>query len=117
MKIPDQGIHRQSYVNKALHKPRLTQGVTTAVLAVCYAPAGILALGVAAAFGLIPAIIPLFIGASAHMVLRYFFRNDHRCMEIYGRYSQLADHYHPHKREKLNAPFERPARVGRGLRL
>jgi len=116
MKNPEQGA-RQSWVNRALHKPRLTQGVTTAVLALCYAPAAMFAMGIAAAFGVIPAIAPLAAGAFAHMVLRYFFRLDHRCLEIYGRYSQLADRYHPHKREKLNAPFERPSKVGRGLRL
>lgn len=60
--------------------------------------------------------IPVGVGMIAHGIVRWLYKKDHRVFEIYARYARYADEYHPHSREKLPPGFERPHKVGRGIR-
>lgn len=108
---------RQSEVNTALMKPRLSKGVSAPVLGYIYAPTALASVLSAAFADWYYAGIPIAMGLLAHAILTWAFKKDHRVLEILGKYSLLADEYHPHARENLPAGLERPVGVGRGIRM
>jgi type IV secretory pathway VirB3-like protein len=108
---------RVSNVNRAITLPRLSNGVSTAALGICWGPAAFVGVMIGTSIGWIYALIPIAIGAIVHSVLRWAFAKDHRIFEIYAKYSIIADEYHPHVRETLPIPFERPIKVGKGVRI
>ena len=57
------------------------------------------------------------ISALIHLLLRWAYKKDHRIFEMYIKYALLSNFYHPNAREKLPPAFERPAKVGRGVRI
>jgi type IV secretory pathway TrbD component len=108
---------RQSEVNHALQAPRLSNGVSTAALGYCWGPGALAAVLTATSVEAYWALVPLALAAAVHAVLRWAYKKDARIFEIYSRYAVLAKSYHPHTRDKLPAGFERPHKVGRGVRL
>ncbi|WP_426172497.1 VirB3 family type IV secretion system protein [Pseudoduganella sp. R-34] len=111
---------RESSVNQALQKPRLSNGISSTAMGVIWGPA-VLAFILIGNSGIskswLWALIPLGIGALAHSVLRWIYRKDPRIFAMYAKYSILSTSYHPDARETLPESFERPAKVGRGLRI
>lgn len=108
---------RISPVNKALLAPRLNNGVTNKALGLCWGPGAFLSFLIASASNLWYAAIPLIISTVAHMALSWAFKKDPRIFSMYTQYAIMAKRYHPDTRENLPAPFERPHKVGRGLRM
>jgi hypothetical protein len=107
---------RESELNPALLLPRLSNGVSSKALGLCWGPA---ALGAVMAGGenLLYAPIPLLIGATVHAVIAWAYRKDPHAFEIYIQYARMAKRYHPDSREHLPPTFERPHRLGRGVRM
>lgn len=108
---------RVSEVNRALSLPRLSYGVTAKALGFCWGPGALIAVFVGTSSSWWWALIPMGISASAHAILRWKFKKEPLWVDIYGRYSIMASEYHPNCRENLPEPFQRPYKVGRGLRL
>lgn len=108
---------RQSEVNHALLAPRLNNGITNKALGLCWGPGAMGALLVATSLTNWHALIPLSISGIAHAALSWAFKKDHHIFDMYGKYALMAKRYHPEAREKLPSPFERPYKVGRGLRM
>jgi len=81
-----------------------------------WGPAAFIAVMVGSDAGWLYACVPMGVGFLTHAIVRWAYRKDHRVFEIYGKYARFADHYHPHSRETLPPGFERPHKVGRGLR-
>lgn len=108
---------RVSVVNKALLAPRLNNGVTNKALGLCWGPGAFIAFLLASEVGMLWAAIPIAISATAHAALSWAFKKDPLIFSMYTQYAIMAKRYHPESREKLPAPFERPHKVGRGLRM
>lgn len=108
---------RVSEVNQALLAPRLNNGVTNKALGLCWGPGALIAMLVASSFNVWYAAIPLGISATVHAALSWAYKKDPRIFEMYGKYAMMAKRYHPETRENLPAPFERPHKVGRGIRM
>lgn len=108
---------RISELNSALSRPRLKAGLSNFSLGLTWGGGGIVILLVGTSVGWHWALLPLSLTILIHLILRWAFRKDHHIFDIYMRYSQLNAEYHPYVREKLAHPFERPQKVGRGLRL
>lgn len=108
---------RESVVNRALILPRLSYGVSSKALAVCWGPNALAAALLGTSVGWLWSLIPVAIGAVLHAFLRWMYAKDARIFEIYSKYSILANNYHPHVRADLPKPFERPQKVGRGIRF
>ena len=108
---------RVSQINRALSLPRLSYGVSAQALGMCWGPAALAVVFVGTSVGWIWSLIPIGYGLIVHAILRWTYRKDYRIFDMYKRYSQLNDEYHPNAREKLPVPFERPYKVGRGLRV
>lgn len=108
---------RVSAVNKALLAPRLNNGVTNKAMGLCWGPGALLAFLIASASTLWYASIPLIVAFAVHAALSWAFKKDPRIFAMYAQYAIMAKRYHPDAREKLPAPFERPHKVGRGLRM
>jgi type IV secretory pathway TrbD component len=108
---------RVSAVNKALLAPRLNNGVTNKALGLCWGPGMFVAFLLATEAGIWYATIPLAMSAVAHAGLSWAFKKDPLIFSMYTQYAIMAKRYHPESREKLPAPFERPHKVGRGLRM
>jgi type IV secretory pathway TrbD component len=108
---------RTSPINRALNIPRLSYGISQKAMGICWGPMALVAVFIGSSNGWIWALIPVVIGALIHSVLRWLYKKDHLIFDIYGKYSVLSNEYHPHVRENLPVPFERPTKVGRGIRL
>lgn len=108
---------RVSQVNRALSLPRLNYGVSSKALGICWGPSALLFVLIGTGGNWYYALIPLGFALIVHAVLMWAYKKDHHAFDIYSRYSTLANEYHPNSRENIPAPFERPAKVGRGLRL
>lgn len=109
---------RTSVVNKALLAPRLNNGVTNKALGLCWGPGAFTAFLLGSSeLGILWAAIPIVISAAAHAALSWAFKKDPLIFSMYMKYAIMAKRYHPESREKLPAPFERPHKVGRGLRM
>jgi len=108
---------RTSVVNKALLAPRLNNGVTNKALGFCWGPGAFIAFLLASEAGIWYAAIPLALSFAAHAALRWAFKKDPLIFSMYTQYAIMAKRYHPESRETLPAPFERPNKVGRGLRM
>jgi type IV secretory pathway TrbD component len=109
---------RQSNVCQALIKPRLSNGVSTQALAICWGPGALAAVLTATSAEVIYyAAIPIVMSLGVHAILRWAYKKDSRVFEIYLRYASLGGAYHPNSRERLPRGFERPHKVGRGVRL
>ena len=108
---------RISVVNKALLAPRLNNGVTNKALGLCWGPGAFIGFLLASELGFLYAAIPLGISALIHAALRWAFKKDPLIFSMYTQYAIMAKRYHPESREQLPAPFERPHKVGRGLRM
>lgn len=108
---------RVSVVNKALLAPRLNNGVTNKALGLCWGPGAFIAFLLASEVDIWWAAIPLAISAALHAALSWAFKKDPLIFSMYTQYAIMAKRYHPESREKLPAPFERPHKVGRGLRM
>lgn len=108
---------RVSVVNTALLAPRLNNGVTNKALGLCWGPSAFISFLLATEVGFWWATIPLVIAFAAHAALSWAFKKDPLIFSMYTQYAIMAKRYHPESREKLPAPFERPYKVGRGLRM
>lgn len=108
---------RESPVNRALNLPRLNYGVGQKALGLCWGPGALAAVLVGTSAGWLWALLPIGVAMLLHGLLRWLFKKEPRVFEIYAKYAVLADEYHPHAREKLPQAFERPHKVGRGLRI
>lgn len=108
---------RVSEVNQALLAPRLNNGVTNKALGLCWGPGALIALLVSSSFSVWYAAIPLGTSAAIHSALSWAFKKDPRIFDMYSKYAIMARVYHPETRETLPTPFERPHKVGRGLRI
>lgn len=109
---------RETYINRALREPRLKAGVSQQALAVTWGPGAFMAVMIGSSYGWWPwSLIPILISLSVHTVLKWVYKNDHRHFAINARFKNMADEYQPHPREKLPKPFERPEKMGRGIRL
>lgn len=108
---------RTSVVNQALLAPRLNNGVTNKALGLCWGPGAFIALLVATEANPWYAVIPFGLSFAGHAALRWAFKKDPLIFAMYTRYAMMAKRYHPESRETLPAPFERPHKVGRGLRM
>lgn len=108
---------RVSAVNKALLAPRLNNGVTNKALGLCWGPGAFIGFLLYSEVGFWWATIPLTLSAIAHAALRWAFKKDPLIFSMYAQYAIMARRYHPESREKLPAPYERPHKVGRGLRM
>lgn len=108
---------RQTYVNHALRAPRLSQGVSSAALGYIWGPFAFIAFMIGSSVGWLWAIGPVACGVLVHSVVKWMYRKDHRYFAIEAKWTKLAEEYHPHSREKLPAPFERPAKMGHGVRF
>ena len=108
---------RETFVYSALRKPRLSYGVSPRALGIVWGPPAFIGAILAIEYGWQPAVGPMSIGLVIHTVVQWMFKKDYRVFEIYARYANLADEYHPHPRGKLPAPFERPIKMGRGSRI
>jgi len=108
---------RKSSVNQALNKPRMSSGISNKAMAVIWGPVGLAAMMVGTEAGYRWSLVPVAVGVLAHAVLRWVFTKDARILMMYAKYSILATSYHPHSRETLPTSFERPPKVGRGVRI
>lgn len=108
---------RKSPVVRALVIPRLSYGISSKALGYCWGPSALFAVMIGTSFEPWFGLIPIAIGATAHAVLKWAYRKDPHMFAIYGRYALLAHSYHPHSRENLPVPFERPVGMGRGVRI
>jgi type IV secretory pathway TrbD component len=108
---------RVSVVNKALLAPRLNNGVTNKALGLCWGPGAFVGFLLATSVNVWYAAIPIGISAATHAALSWAFKKDPRIFSMYAQYALMAKRYHPDCRETLPAPFERPHKVGRGLRM
>lgn len=108
---------RVSSVNKALLAPRLNNGVTNKALGFCWGPGAFIAFLVASEANIWYAAIPLAISFIAHAALSWAFKKDPLIFSMYAQYAIMAKRYHPDSRANLPAPFERPHKVGRGVRM
>lgn len=104
-------------MNQALLAPRLNNGITNKALGLCWGPGLFIAFLVATALDWWWTAIPLALSAGAHAALSWAFKKDARIFSMYTQYAIMAKRYHPEARENLPAPFERPHKVGRGLRM
>lgn len=107
---------RVSEVNKSLLMPRLSSGVSSKALGLCWGPAALSAV-MLSSFGLLYSLIPIAIAAAAHAVLSWMYRQDLHAFPIYVQYARMGKRYHPDSREKLPPTFERPHKFGRGVRM
>ena len=108
---------RCNRVNQALRLPRLTNGVTAKSMGLCWGPGALMTVMLFGAVSWYFALVPLGFSAIVHGILRWGYKNDPRVFEIYERYSNMASRYHPNPREKLPIAFQRPVKVGRGVRM
>lgn len=108
---------RTSPVTRAISLPRLNYGVSSKALGYCWGPTALVAVLTGSSQGWLWAGIPISVGFTAHLILQWLFQKDARIFEMYVNYARLADSYHPHARESLPATFERPHKVGRGIRF
>lgn len=108
---------RTSVVNKALLAPRLNNGVTNKAMGLCWGPGAFVGFLLASEFSVWYAAGPLALSAAAHAALRWAFKKDPLIFSMYTKYAIMAKRYHPESRDNLPAPFERPHKVGRGLRM
>lgn len=108
---------RTSEVNKALLAPRLNNGITNKALGLCWGPGAFIAFLLASEVSIWYAIIPIALSGAAHAALKWAFKKDPLIFSMYAKYAMMAKRYHPDPRETLPAPFERPYKVGRGLRI
>lgn len=108
---------RVSAVNMALLAPRLNNGITNKALGLCWGPGAFVAFLLASEVNVWYAAIPIALSASAHAALRWAFKKDPLIFSMYTQYAIMAKRYHPDSRETLPAPYERPLKVGRGLRM
>jgi type IV secretory pathway TrbD component len=108
---------RVSTVNKALLAPRLNNGVSNKALGLCWGPGALLAFLISSVASIWYTLIPLAIAGGVHAALSWAYKKDPRIFAMYTQYAIMAKRYHPDTREKLPAPFERPHKVGRGLRM
>jgi len=104
-------------VNKALLAPRLNNGISNKAMGLTWGPAAFIGFLLGSEMGMFYAAIPLAIAAGVHAALKWAFKKDPLIFSMYTQYAIMAKRYHPESREKLPAPFERPHKVGRGLRL
>lgn len=115
--MPRESKLRESKVHVALNMPRLSYGVSPKALGYIYAPPAIGTLLIVSVMDWYWAAIPIALALTAHGVLMWAFKKDHRIFEILAKYSLMADEYHPEARENLPPGLERPHKVGRGLRI
>lgn len=109
---------RASAVNRALLAPRLNHGVTNKALGLCWGPGMFIGFLLAtSSLNTWYAVIPIAASAAAHAALSWAYKKDPRIFSMYAQYAIMAKRYHPDSRETLPAPFERPHKVGRGLRM
>lgn len=109
---------RETYVNRALREPRLKAGVSPKALGVTWGPGAFLSVMIGSSYGWWPwSIVPILMSLCAHTVLKWVYKNDHRHFAINAKFKTMADEYQPHSREKLPAAFQRPEKMGRGIRL
>lgn len=108
---------RATRVYSALRKPRLNYGVSSRALGYIWGVHALAVVLVGTTYGWLWSLVPAGSGLAVHTVVAWMYKKDHRVFEIYGRYANLADKYHPHSRENLPDPFKRPQNLGRGVRL
>lgn len=108
---------RVSQVHQALLLPRLTQGISSKAMGLCWGPGALLAVLIGTSNDWYYGLIPIACALAVHSLLRWSYKKDHRVFDIYIQYASMASRYHPNSREKLPVPFERPFKVGRGLRM
>lgn len=96
--------------------PRLSYGIGSKALGIIWGPCALAVVIVGTSVSWWWALAPICVGMLIHTVLRWLYAKDHRIFAKYLRYSSLSNFYHPHVREKLPSSFERPVKVGRGLR-
>jgi hypothetical protein len=95
----------------------MSYGISPKALGYCWGPFGLITMLTASSAGLEWAPVPISMGILVHAGLRWAFAKDPLIFDIYGKYSILANSYHPDTREELPEPFTRPVKVGRGLRF
>lgn len=108
---------RVSEVNTALLAPRLNNGITNKALGLCWGPGALIAFLLASEVSVWYSIIPITIAGAVHAALKWAFKKDPLIFSMYSKYAIMAKRYHPDSRETLPTPFERPHKVGRGLRI
>lgn len=111
---------RESDVNQSLNAPRLSYGISSKAVGIVWGPTALAIVMVLSTFGKDGILGALVIGASAcllHSILGWAYRKDPLIFDMYGKYSILSDTYHPHAREVLPDGFQRPDKVGRGVRI
>ena len=108
---------RKSPVNRAIKAPRLSYGVSPKALGACWGPAAFLAVLLATSADWWFGLIPLAFAGIVHVVLKWAYSSDHHRFGIYIKFSLMANKYHPHPRERLPIHFDRPHKVGKGLRI
>lgn len=108
---------RITVVNQALRKPRLSNGISTRAKGMIWGPMAFAAVIIGTEAGWALATIPMGVGCILHTVVKWAYAKDHHMFAIMAKYANLADEYFPHMRERLPHPFQRPAKVGRGIRL
>lgn len=107
---------RASPVNKAIRQPRTQYGVSPKAMGYIWGPPAFTAVLIGPDIGWLYATIPIGFGMLLHAMVKWAYKKDHRVFAIYAKYAKFADEYHPHSREKLPDGFERPRKVGRGIR-
>jgi type IV secretory pathway TrbD component len=108
---------RESNVIAALNQPRLSYGISSKALGVVWGPMVLAFVLTGTSKSWLWALIPLAIGSVIHTVLAWAYKKDPLIFEMYTKYSILTTSYHPDARETLSPSFERPAGVGRGVRI
>lgn len=107
---------RESEVNQAISLPRLSYGISSKALGFCWGPGALVTVMVGTSISWWYASIPLAMAAAAHSVLKYLFKQEPKIFDMYSRYTLMNNEYQPHSRSKLPTAFERPYKVGRGVR-
>lgn len=107
---------RESEVNHALLEPRLSNGVSSKALGLCWGPGAFVAV-LMATISPYYAVIPIVISGAVHAVLAWAYKKDPNIFLIYVQYARMGSRYHPDSRENLPATYERPAKFGRGVRM
>ncbi|UTY55872.1 hypothetical protein [Massilia sp. erpn] len=109
---------RVSEVNHALLEPRLSSGVSSKALGLCWGPGAFTAALVATSgIQVWYAALPLALSAAIHAVLAWAYKKDTHIFSIYIQYARMGKRYHPDSREQLPETYERPAKFGRGVRM
>lgn len=94
----------------------MQQGVSSKAMGYIWGAPAFAAVLVGTNYGWLYATAPVGVGMLIHAIVKWAYKKDHRVFEIYAKYARFADEYHPHSREKLPEGFERPHKLGRGIR-